>query len=172
MLGILLQWAGSTSIADVLNDLADLGFFSYVLPFLLIFALVYTILSNLSLFKENKGAALIISLAIGLLSLLYDAVPIFFSKLFPYLGKGLGVLIVALILLGAFVETGSKWQKSLFLIIGGVIFLIVIINAFRDTGYMGYSEFESWWERYGAVTLVAGILIFAIVLVIRKKDEK
>jgi hypothetical protein len=176
MLGTLLQWVGSTTVTSVLNQLDDLGFFSYVLPFLLIFALVYAILIRQKLFEENRGAALIISLAIGLLALQLDIVSIFFAKIFPTLGKGLAVLIVALILMGAFIPEGTKnpWALSLFLIIGGVIFLVVVINSFRDTGLGVYTDFESFWNNYGAILIILAILITATIIVGRsgiKKDK-
>jgi hypothetical protein len=166
MLGVFLQWAGSLSVTNVLNDLDSLGFFSYILPFLLIFALVYAIISQQNIFKENKGSALIIALAIGLLALQFDIISNFFAILFPNLAKGLGVLIVALILIGAFIpEEGNKLAKSSLFIIGLVILFVVVINSFKTSGYGGYTDFEGWWNTYGAILIVLGILVAAIVAV-------
>jgi len=171
MLSTLL-WAGSTTVQGVLNNLDELGFFSYVLPFVLVFALVYAVLSQQPLFKTNKGAAMIISIAIGLLALQFDIVSNFFAILFPNLAKGLGVLIVGLILFGAFIPEGSNhWAKSTLFIIGGIIFLVVIINSFRNTGFGVYTDFESFWNNYGAVLIVLGILIAAIVAVAKSGSD-
>ena len=170
---INLLWAGSQTVTNILNNLDELGFFSYVLPFLLIFALVFAILSKLTLFEDNKGAALIISLAISLLALQFDIISNFFAVLFPNLGKGLGVLIVALILIGAFIPSkDNPWAQSTFFIIGGIIFLVVTINSFRNIGFGYYTDFEQWWNNYGAVIIVIGILIAAIVAVARSGSKK
>jgi hypothetical protein len=174
MLGVFLQWAGSVTVTNVLNDLDSLGFFSYVLPFLLVFALVYAILSQQPLFKENKGSALIIALAIGLLALQFDITSRFFAILFPNLAKGLGVLVVALILIGAFIGENqeNKWIKNALFLIGFIIFFIVIINSFRNTGYGVYTDFESWWNNYGAILIVLGVLVAAIVAVAKSGQPK
>ncbi len=52
MLGglISLAWYGG-AIGDVLSSWEQAGFFSYLLPFLLIFALVFGILTQIQLFK-------------------------------------------------------------------------------------------------------------------------
>ena len=72
------------SIADVLNRWADRGVFAYVLPFLMIFALVYGILVKTQILGENKGVHVTIALAIGLISLQFDYVSNFFSTIFPF----------------------------------------------------------------------------------------
>ena len=46
--------------------LENAGFYSYILPFLLIFALVYGILIRLDLFASNKPVTAIIAVSVGL----------------------------------------------------------------------------------------------------------
>ena len=58
-------------------------FFEYILPFLLIFAVVYAILTKIHVFQDNKGAALVVAFAIGLLSLQLGVVSTFFQNIFP-----------------------------------------------------------------------------------------
>ena len=70
-------------IGVILQQWADLGIFFYVLPFLLVFALVYAILYKINIMggepNDNRGVYSIIALAIALLSLQFDTVPIFFQ---------------------------------------------------------------------------------------------
>ena len=87
------------AIGDVLNQWEQAGFFSYVLPFLLIFALVFGILSSIQVFKENRAIDAIIALVVGLMALQFEMVPIFFAQVFPRLGVALSVILVILILL-------------------------------------------------------------------------
>jgi hypothetical protein len=154
----------------LLNQLDQMGFFRYVLPFLLVFALVYSISTKIEIFKGNRGAAILISAAIGLLVLQLNYVPEFFQNVFPKFGIGLSILLIAMILAGAFVpdEAGKKTVFGwIFFTIGAIIFIIVTILSFADWNYG-----NSWWDQYGAMVIVALIIITAMVLVmvLSKKD--
>lgn len=158
MNGVMLQWIGGFggfSFTDLLNDLENMGFFAYILPFLLIFALVYAILSNIKIFTENKGATAIVALASGLLALQFDKVPAFFQIIFPNLGIALSVLLAALILAGAFIgdAKGDTFKWILFGL-GGLTFLIVVMSSFSEWSFFG----TGWWDSYG------GILLFLLII--------
>lgn len=156
------------SIGVILQQWADLDIFYYALPFLLIFALVFAILQKIKIMggdeSHNKGVSTVIAIAIALMSLQFDYVPIFFQIIFPKLGIALSVLLVALILMGLFINY-EKHQGAayIFLAIGGAGAIIVILNSF--------SEF-SWWtngfwfspENLSAI--VAGIIIVVFILVV------
>src|SRR3989344_2042976 len=98
------------SIGNLLSQWEQLGVFSYVLPFLLLFSLIFGILSRANIFKENKGINATIALAVALMALQFNAVPRFFSDIFPRLGIGLSVILVGLILIGLF--TDSKMPRG------------------------------------------------------------
>ncbi|MBU4015742.1 hypothetical protein KJ878_06145 [Patescibacteria group bacterium] len=108
-------------IGDFLNEMNNAGFFSYVLPFLLIFALVFGILNQIRLFKENKSINGIIALVVGLMALQFDFVPIFFSEIFPRMGVGLVVLLLLLIFAGMFADPDSNATMYTLLGVGVVI---------------------------------------------------
>ena len=104
------------SITDVLNVWADAGVFAYVLPFLMIFAVVFGILNKTKVLGESKGVQATIALALGLLSLQFDYVSNFFSIFMPYTGIGIAVLLVAVILTGLVIDEDDKnhWVKKVF----------------------------------------------------------
>jgi hypothetical protein len=83
------------AIGNMLYQWEQAGFFSYVLPFLLIFALIFGILSRLRIFtrkeegKPNNAINAILAFVVALMSLQFDFVPQFFSEVFPRLGVGL-----------------------------------------------------------------------------------
>ena len=167
MLGLLMQWGGTFwgggyTFVDLLQMMQQYGFFAYVLPFLLIFALIYAILVKIEIFKDNKGAAIIIAIAIGLLSLQFNYVTDFFSVIFPNLGIGLSLLLCAIILAGAFIpgETSFKW---IFFGLGAIIFLIVALVSFSNYRFQGSWEWTGWWNMYGGIVFF--LLIFAGVIV-------
>ena len=75
-----------TTVTEVLNIWNDIGVFSYVIPFLLIFAVVFAIMDKTKMFssqgKDNRGIIALIAVSISLLSLQFDFVSEFFN-LFP-----------------------------------------------------------------------------------------
>jgi len=170
MIEVFLAW-GSAGVSDFFNKLQDLGFFQYVLPFLLIFALVYAILSKIDLFEKNKGASVLIAFATGLLALQLNFVPAFFQDVFPKFGIGLSLLLIALVLAGAFLlgdEKGKKVYPWIFFGLGALMFLIISISSLSSWQFMG----SDWFNQYGALAIVVIVVVGAIVgVVVASKKE-
>lgn len=144
-----------------LDQLSQAGFFSYVLPFLVIFALVYGILLRTKLFEQNKAIDGIIALAVGLMALQFDFVPRFFSEIFPRLGIALAVILVLIILLGLFFPANIAFINYALLIVGVIIFLIVLTKSGLFVG----SGFDSWWSQYGTMAISIGVVILVLIVV-------
>ncbi len=148
------------TIGNLLNEWQQAGFFSYLLPFLLIFAVIFGILSQSEFFKKNKAVNAIIALVVGLLALQFDFVPRFFAEIFPRLGVGLAVLLIAIILLGMFIDKKQFW---VFMILGGIIFLVIMVNTGMDLGWSGASDWAYHWPKVLAGVLIVGAIIAIIV---------
>lgn len=161
----MLQWLGSGSgtYYDLIAELEDVGFFHLVLPFLLIFALVYGIMSKIEMFKDNKGVNAIISLAVGLLALWQGYVTEFFAIIFPRAGIGLSILLVMLIMVGIFVPfdwTNKAWGNYIFLGVGAFIFLIVTFTSLDTfTWWNGGFSTEYWSSIFVAILIIAAIVV-------------
>lgn len=157
-----LAWYSSYgSIRDVLAQWEQAGFFSYFLPFLLIFALVFGLLEKTKIFKDNKSINGIIALVVGLMALQLDIVSRFFSEIFPRFGIGLAVILIIIILLGIFMPK-ENWVNSLLLGIGAVILVIILVQTAGAVGWSsGYWWKENWPVVAGAVFILA--IIGAIV---------
>ncbi|MBU0907443.1 MAG: hypothetical protein KKE05_04790 [Nanoarchaeota archaeon] len=153
------------SIADILFQWENMGFFDIVLPFLLVFAIVFGILSYMKIFGNNKGIHAIVAIILGLLSIRAGFFQAFLSQIAPRLGVGLTVLLVLLILFGLFVQDQSK--KTIGWILLGIAALIFIIIM----GQM-YSIFTGWGSGLGfdnpetmGWIIMIGLLIVIIVVV-------
>ncbi|MDP2925774.1 MAG: hypothetical protein Q8N99_05370 [Nanoarchaeota archaeon] len=147
------------TITEVLNMWQDQGVFAYALPFLMIFAIVYGILSKSKLLGENKGVQATIALAFGLLALQFDYVTNFYAIIFPYAGVGLSVLLVALILMGVAADRIPK-SEFVWFGIGLVIFVIIILSSitnFAWFGGMGYSWGYAW------PAILSGIILLLLM---------
>lgn len=157
-----MAYTYASSITNVLNIWADAGVFAYLLPALMIFALIFGILSKSRVLGANKGVNAIISLAVALLALQFDYVPNFFATIFPYAGIGLSVLLVALILMG-FISGDEDVSKWIFFGIGAVIFLFVIGYAFLDFNWLGRYSGEVWIPWIILILIIGGAVV-AVVL--------
>ncbi len=158
---ISLAWYGG-AIGDVLSSWEQAGFFSYLLPFLLIFALIFGILTQIQLFKENKAINAIIALAVGLISISLPIVPQFFSAIFPMLGIGLAVILVILILVGIFVDRKNKGIMYILMGVGAVIAIIVLVQT---AGALGWPSWYWWQENWPMIVGVVFILALVGIIV-------
>ena len=161
-------------ISVILQDWANLGIFDYVLPFLLIFALVFAILQKIKIAgegEENRWINAIVSLAVALMALQFDYVSTFFAVLFPRVGIGIGILLLALIMIGLFVDYKSfKGQAYIFMIIGGVVGAVILLNSLQDFSWWTGSF---WLSRENTSALVAGVIliVFVFLIVNNAKDK-
>ncbi len=145
------------SIAEILNQWQVYGVFDYVLPFLLIFAVVFGILTSTNIIGKQKGVHVIVALVVGLLALRLGFVQQFFSEIFPRLGVGIAVILALLILTGLFIHEGeAKYWMYGIAAVAVIIWIITIVGTFENVGWLG---------SYGYVEDYAGVIIGAILLI-------
>ena len=155
-----------TTVTDILNIFAQWGGFSYIIPFLLIFAVVFAILQKTKLLGTNRAVQAIVAIAVGALALINDYVPTFFAEIFPRFGVGLAVFLVLIILLGFFYEGEEKLKWIGFVVgIGVVVWAITSWNFWRDNWSLG-----GWLQEYfWALVILGGLL--ALVIIIAKSGS-
>lgn len=155
---------GQGSAGGFLSYLDQLGVFSYVLPFLLIFALVFVTLSGMNIFKENKGVSAVIALCVSLLSLQFNVVSLFFSELFPRVGVGLSVILAILILLGLFLDEDQKWMKYMLLGMSFIVLFIVLFQSSIPAGWYNLFYFFDT-QTFSWIFLVLVVIIAILIIV-------
>lgn len=152
------------SIVDIFYQWESLGLFDFVLPFLLVFALVFGILSSTRFMGNNKPVYIILAIVIGLMSLRYQYfLSTFMSELFPRLGIGLAVLLATLILVGLFIaeDEARYWMYGL-AAIGVIIAISVVYQSFSASGFLSGFGYES--DLIGYIFL--GILIVGVIIAV------
>lgn len=164
-----MAWAGVYSggaFGDLLYQWEQMGMFAYILPFLLIFAVVYGILARTKIF-EAQGVNAIIAVVVGLMALQFQMVSVFFSEIFPRLGVGLSVILVILILLGMFMPANKEWVTYTLFGIAAIVAVIVISKSFS---FVGWST-GGWWSRNWLSIVTIGVILAIIgVVAMPKKD--
>jgi hypothetical protein len=161
---IMLQTAGFDSgvIGELLTKWQEMGFFSYLLPFMLIFALVFGILTRTQIFKDNKAVNGIIALAVAFMSLQFDFVPAFFAQIFPRVGIGLAIILGIFIIVGLFIDPKSKMINYILLGIGVLIIGLIILQSASG---VGWQSAEFWTKYFPAIILGVVILLFIFVVI-------
>ncbi len=166
----------TTSITEILNQWAAMGVFSYVFPFLLIFAVVFGILQKARIFgdaEKTKGINAIIALAIGFLSLQFDFVSTFFATIFPRFGIGLAVFLVLIIAIGFFYNPDDDNDKSKVAWIGFLVGIGVVVWAITNWNFWMSGNYNiSWWlQEYFWPLIILVVVIGGIIWIIRSGDN-
>ena len=131
-----------SSIVDVLYQLEGLGFFDFLLPFLLIFAVIFGILEATHIFgADNKPIRMIIAIVLGFLSIRLPFFSAFLSEITPRLGVGITILLAAMILVGLFTQKKSTSTVLWILFgVGAAIFLVILVQSANALSYFGYGS--------------------------------
>ena len=159
------------TISTLLNQMEFMGVFAYVIPFLLIFAIIFAILDKTRILGPNRAIAAIIGIAVGLLALQFDIVSTFFANIFPKFGVGIAVFLVLVILIGFFTKEEDVNKNMGW--IGWVLGILIVIWAISNWSFWGLANYPIFWQiqqYFGWILVIAGIVL-AIVLITKKPKE-
>ena len=158
--GMLLasySFMGGGAFGDLLTRWEQMGFFSYVLPFLLIFSIVFGVLSKTRIFEDNKSINTIIALAVGFMSLQWGLVPQFFADIFPRVGIGIAVLLIMILFLGIFLPR-QNWAIYVFFVIAAIIAITILLNSSEAMGWQtGFFYGWSWADLLPWIVVLGGL---------------
>jgi len=157
-------------ITALLYQWESYGIFDYLLPLLLIFAVVFGLLTSSNFITKERKINLFIALAIAFLSLRFGFVE-FLAQVFPRLGVGIAVILVVVILTAAFIpkEHMGGWLIA-FYTLGAIIAIIVIYNAFDQLNWFG--SFRFWNDYTGTIIAVIAVIGIIIALSTASSESK
>ncbi|PJE81407.1 hypothetical protein COU58_02910 [Candidatus Pacearchaeota archaeon CG10_big_fil_rev_8_21_14_0_10_32_42] len=161
---------GGGTVGNFLYQLETMGVFSYVLPFLMIFALIYAILSKSGFLGKNNAVNVVLSLAVSLMALQFNFVSYFFAEIFPRMGVMLSILLVAIILMSLFLDFNSKGAKWGFGVLAAIGIVVIVLQSFSESfGWGGGSLFDGpfWWmlqDNFAAIAI--GVLVVGAIIAI------
>jgi hypothetical protein len=129
------EYGGATILSSPL-------FVTTILPFLLIFTIVFAVLQKAKIFGSNKKQIdAIVALVIGLLAISFRYAVGIIVELVPFLAVSLVIIVILMILLGSFhpegelkLPSGLRWALIGLSIIALVV-AILLITGFWNTAY-------------------------------------
>lgn len=169
-----LAWYGTYSGAgfgDIISSWESLGVFEFMLPFLLIFALIFGILSKLNLFGDkSKTVNAIVAFSVGLMALRFNIVSDFFSDIFPRLGIALSGVLVFLVILGLFADKKNRGLLNTLMWGSFGVALIIVLSSTRAFGF-GAGDLWGFIPDW-VVPIIVLIILMAILMAPKDKSDR
>jgi hypothetical protein len=163
---------GGTSLTSLVTTLQYYGVFDIILPFLLIFTILFAVLQRIKLFgTDKKSINVVVALIMAILSVVphvtgryppgYDPVMII-NTLLPSVSVLAVVIILILFLWGMF---GGEWAGGS--VPGIIIVIILAIMAYLFGATVGWwlppsQTFGNWWGT-SLSTIIIIILVFGLI---------
>ncbi|PIN77233.1 hypothetical protein COV15_02710 [Candidatus Woesearchaeota archaeon CG10_big_fil_rev_8_21_14_0_10_34_12] len=145
-------------------------FRDYILPFLLVFTLLFAILEKSKILGDGKKQInAIVSLVIALLTVSFSYATGIIVKMMPFLAVVGVIILVFMILFGLFISGKEgfempKWMKgalSAVIVIAGILFIIWATGQW-DALFGSFSSSPTFWMN----ALFIVVIIAAIVIVL------
>ncbi len=149
---------------NFLNIWASNGIFDFALPFVLFFAIIFSIFHRTKILGNNKSIDAVVSMIISLFIILNPLTAPFLARVFSSTGTALIILIASLIIMGLFTEKSNmekafKWIGTI-AGTGFFIWLIIMLNDF----YAIYNWFPIAFYGINIWNVLFGIVVLALVI--------
>lgn len=141
----------------------ETGFFDVIIPFLLVFAIVYGVLQAIEFPFKKKSVNVVIAFALGMLVTGSGMFTNTIEAFTPYLGVVLFFLLSFLVVLG--LVTGEQLEGKLPMAIGMIGFGIVFWLFASSQGWIGGGS--NIIGNYSGVILALGVILTAILAITR-----
>jgi len=159
-----------SDLRQAIEFMEKFGFYDVVIPFLLVFTLVFGVLQKIKIFgKESKQYNALISVTIALLfvaaSNLVEAV----NQYMPVIGLVLAMFLGLMLMLGMFgVKEGSKGVQTLGWVLAGLVSITIGLAYLPQIKW--FSDFFGSLENYSTLLLTI-VIVMAVVIWLIKSDS-
>lgn len=164
-----------TALGNAIDFLQDFGFFDIILPFLLIFTVVFGILEKIKIFgtvdgtptghpKKNINAMVAFSMAFFVITTKEIVQAIQISV--PQVVFVLIAVICAMLLVGSMFtgekEFGFSQNQAFAWVVGGILFIAVLGIVLNSVGWLDpiLDYVENYWDR----ELITGLILLLVVI--------
>jgi len=172
-----------TMLDSIFFQLKAIGIHDIILPFLLIFVIVYAILQKVKVFgKDGKKTNLVIALVMGLAVVFPHALGMYppgrdivniINTSLPNVSIIIVAILMALIIIGLLGKRVELGNNTLSGWIAFLAFAVVLYIFGSSAGWFGRRASSNFLTRNPDLTaLVITILIFAVIIWFITKDDK
>lgn len=167
------------NLYDIILNWREVGLFSIVLPFILIFTITFALLEKLKILGDNSKVNVAISFVIGLLFLQNDYLIIKLQTFLPEVSFAIVVILIGLLIIGAFMGEHKEWSKGL-LWIAIIIAVLILLGAlsadpdpYAERGGLlqPISEFFNSMDPTVSSLIIALVLFLIFVGMLTKRGE-
>lgn len=160
---VLFQFASSFNFRDFFTSLQEFGVYDYILPFLLVFAIIFAILEKTQIFGEGKtNVNAVIAIVVGLLLVVQRDIVEMINLFLPRVSL---IIIVILMLLLVLTLLGGKSFQGLqgsVLTIAVIVSVIAVVLALSPT--FGYDF--GWLTPYDRSVLFNIVVALGVILLV------
>jgi hypothetical protein len=155
-----------------MSFLDDIGGFDILLPFLLVFTLVFAVLQKIKLFGDSsKKVNAVVALVLGIFFLQNTYLVYILQRFLPNISIILVVFLMFLLLLGVFGGKGftQDFMGIAFVVAVVSVFVALMSDVFRGDGILGW-----YYDVDPGTRFMVWLLIFVAIFVgfIMKDDNK
>jgi hypothetical protein len=154
----------------------SIGLFDVMLPFLLIFTIIFAILQKTKIFQARTGIDAIVALAMGFLAILNPFVTDIMKIVLENTVIAILVLVALMLLMGLLIGANKpKIWRFIGLIIGFAFFVWILgrVADYYEMRFPGTMIFSSnWWANNMPWMIPIFIIIIFAIVVISSGGEK
>lgn len=161
-------------LLEVLGVWEDIGVFNVILPFLLIFSVVYAVLDKIKILGDRKAPNAIVSLVIALLVVRNQYVVGLMTRFLPNIAMFLIIILMFLLLLGTLAGREHTAWKNPLLSIAFFVSLIFVIWALASERIGDWFNLPEWISNLDDTTkaTVLFIGVFVVIIYFMTRDSK
>lgn len=168
-----MAYFGILDFRTVAMQWSSIGMFDMILPMLLIFIVIYSILQRTKILQGKKEIDAIAALIISFFTIGNPEVSAFFLPLFSNVALGVAILVAFLLIMGLVAGRPGKSFQSITLW-GGIGIFLWIMSRAADY-FAGYNMIFSstWWysNSYWIIPLVFILIVIGVVTTTPAAEE-
>lgn len=165
-----------SDLYNIVGQAQQIGIYDVILPFLLVFTIVFAVLQKTKIFGEDKKNINVVVAAILALLFLQNNYLIFLLQRFlPNVSLFLIIFLMFLLILGVFLgpQTGISGAAITFAFIVSLIAILVAVSTDLMPYGFGSSILDFWYAiDPGTRTLIWVIAIFVVIIWLVTHEKK
>ncbi|MBI2105363.1 hypothetical protein HYT56_00830 [Candidatus Woesearchaeota archaeon] len=150
----------------VVDSFADIGGFDVVLPFLLVFAVTFAVLTKIKLFGDKKKIDVLVSLILAAFLISATDIVELLVAFLPRVSMIILVLLMLILAVGVF-SGGSEWGGG-WLLMGAIVAIIAVLWALGAAAEWDVPLLEDITEQDIGTLIVIGVFVLVIWLIVRE----